>query len=710
MSYFTSTSTSFSHSLSLHFCFYTHSPVYSARRCLCVFLPIQYTLTYLRRETNLALRSALLPSSHIGYICTVHAVAPMEHPGAEMPETALPDRSALQEGQVGVGELNGVVQGLVAGQVGDEGVMYQFGGGGQDADDADDDSDDETVEADDDIDDKDDLQDAEGHLLADIDGNSDAQSHNQIDPLAPTKHHPRHDPNSLFIPEDSPSSWSSPSEWDDIANDVDWEDNTTAKPTRKRKRARDCEEQPSEDDLDEPEQSMQAAELQSMRQAQGDAPRKKKRATAPKAKAKAKAKTTPKASRIEKRRLTLAKKQKQKGLEQMAKQKESLFNSNVFLQQAGPDAPDQPTFRSAVKRDALRELIKSLPPELKKQATRDKSNLEDATKEFNGTGEIRIDPNNHQLWRLKGFKTPLKSYQVFGVAFMRKRENSKTQPKGGLMADQMGLGKTVMMLASMTNGQRPENARSRKPKTTLIVASPAILTQWQNEIEQHSNFGWLRYGAGTRIYSSNNLKVLLENDIVLTTYNEVMRSYPKNDPPANCTTAEQKEKWWEDTYEERRGVLHRIKFLRIVLDEAQAIKNHKSRTSLACRALMAKHRWALSGTPIQNSLAELYPYFEFIGVPDTSGFAEFKSNLCNPKHPEKMLQQLSKFMIRRTHEDKMFGAPILKLPEAGQTTFWCEFNSVERCIYDIVYERFVERINAWSRDGMLNKAYSNILV
>lgn len=204
----------------------------------------------------------------------------------------------------------------------------------------------------------------------------------------------------------------------------------------------------------------------------------------------------------------------------------------------------------------------------------------------------------------------------------------------------------------------------------------------------------MRYGPGTRIHTTDASNILSRHDIILTTYSEVMRSYPKNDPPIECQTVEQKSAWWKKTFEEHRGILHRLEFLRVVLDEAQIIKNHLGRTSIACRALMARHRWALSGTPILNSLTELYPYFKFLGVPYTGSFKIFKSNYCSSDREtqQRLMLRLADIMMRRTHEDKMFGAPILKLPQADQGTHWCEFNRVERCIYDIVHARFNARV------------------
>lgn len=266
--------------------------------------------------------------------------------------------------------------------------------------------------------------------------------------------------------------------------------------------------------------------------------------------------------------------------------------------------------------------------------------------------------------------------------------------------------------ANIVNGQPHKGTKALR--TTLIVASPALLTQWKSEIEQHTDYGLeiLRYGAGNRVDSTDPSTILGTQDIVLTTYTEVMRSYPKNEPPIECQTAQQKINWWKEEFEKNRGILHRLKFLRVVLDEAQIIKNHLGRTSVACRALMARHRWALSGTPVLNSLTELYPYFKFLGVPYTGSFKIFKHNYCSsdPETNHRLLVRLVSFMIRRTHEDKIFGAPILKLPQADQGTHWCEFNPVERCIYNVVHARFTARLNMWSKTKSLEKSYSSAMV
>jgi SNF2 family DNA or RNA helicase len=116
--------------------------------------------------------------------------------------------------------------------------------------------------------------------------------------------------------------------------------------------------------------------------------------------------------------------------------------SDVFRQQASEDAPEQPTFTSRNKQDALKELIASVPTEHQKSVKDDTAALLRATKDFDGHGSCKADGNG--MWKVRGMATSLKHYQVMGTAFMRRRENDLHEPRGGLMADQMGLGKTLM--------------------------------------------------------------------------------------------------------------------------------------------------------------------------------------------------------------------------------------------------------------------------
>ncbi|KAK5165240.1 uncharacterized protein LTR77_009338 [Saxophila tyrrhenica] len=401
---------------------------------------------------------------------------------------------------------------------------------------------------------------------------------------------------------------------------------------------------------------------------------------------------------------------------------DSITTANVFRDAvAAAELPSQPKFSGTRRRnEALKQLMASVPDESRGTARSDKKFLTDAIEAFNGGGHaVKATTDGSGNWEVRGMKATLKPYQVCGVAFMLQRERASVQPKGGLLCDEMGLGKTISMLTLIV--QQLPGKDKPKNRATLIVAAPALIAQWDKEIRQHvatksdSKYGLGRVAHHRAGHKSdiNDLEEMLANsDIVLTTYYEVMKSYPKCLPPPNLVTAAQKEAYWKETWENDRGLLHKIKWLRVVLDEASAIKNHRSHTSMACRALEAKHYWAISGTPVQNTLQEFYSYFRFLREPHTGTFKIFQNNFCTASDPtgkERLAAFLRKFMIRRTHIDKMFEARLLDLPTPSQRTVWLEFNDIERQVYDVVRKRFIARINStMAKDESVGKKFAGI--
>ncbi|KAI6861693.1 hypothetical protein KC338_g6497 [Hortaea werneckii] len=398
----------------------------------------------------------------------------------------------------------------------------------------------------------------------------------------------------------------------------------------------------------------------------------------------------------------------------------SVLGTNVFSDAAAAShLPAAAEHAGGGRRDAaLKQLIASVPDQERGQrrdAHADKKCLNDAIKSFTGTNPIRAAPDGN--WKLKGMRTTLKHYQVLGTSFMRRRE-SGAEPRGGILADQMGLGKTLMSLANIVNGLPPEKSRR---KATLVIASPNLVSQWWGEIDKHieTKRENKHHGIGRVVRykskddESNNdiVQHLSESHIVLSTWSELQKSWPKAVLPPQLVTAEQKDAWWKDHLEKERGTLHRVDWLRVVLDEAQAIKNHKSHTSLAARGLESRHRWAISGTPILNTLAEMYPYFRFLKVPQAGSYRIFKQNFCTPEDPDgvnRLNVFLRKIMIRRTHVDTLFNARLLDLPTPKEHTLWLEFGDVERQIYDIVKTRFSKHINGISKQEGLERQHSHI--
>ncbi|ETN42213.1 uncharacterized protein HMPREF1541_04154 [Cyphellophora europaea CBS 101466] len=390
----------------------------------------------------------------------------------------------------------------------------------------------------------------------------------------------------------------------------------------------------------------------------------------------------------------------------------SLLPYNIITQaNENAEAEAQPGFKSHRRKDALAELIASLPVEEQRKYKDDEDELRECLKQFRTYQSIVQEKGK---FRLREMKTSLHNFQVVGAANMRFRER-QGDPFGGLLADEMGLGKTIMSIANIIDG-RPDD--EEQLRATLIVAPNAILTQWMHQITQHSGNN---YPKNYTIFKSRNLAglgydpvaMLGSFDIVITSYSELLKSMPKKLYPAWLTTPAAKEKWWEDHFQATKGILHQVKWRRIILDEAQQIKNHESRTSESAWRLSGKYRWAITGTPVLNSIEEFYAFFRFLKVKNTGDFTLWKDNYCKKGSAaalKRLNTLLQKFMIRRTHQDKMFGKPIVQLPRVTQSDLYLDFNPIEKAVYEIVRERFVAKINGFAKSGTINKNYTFIFV
>lgn len=376
---------------------------------------------------------------------------------------------------------------------------------------------------------------------------------------------------------------------------------------------------------------------------------------------------------------------------------DSLFTSNIYDDaNANLDRPPLRVSTSLVKEQALKSLLAGVPLDDLKTARAQKQHIIRATRTL-GARKVKADGKGG--WKFKGMASSLYNHQVQGAAWMRERETGDLEPLGGLQADEMGLGKTVMTIACMTSNPPAPDSTSR---CTLIVCTPALVTQWESELRKHSMPGvfpkMLKYHGKefSRIYGRSAEGEIQKADVVFTSYQEVLKSYPKYRPPKEIVLSEKKREWWTEEYERNRDILHRVHFHRIVLDEAQIIKNHLSQISIACRGLMGKHRWAISGTPIQNRVDEFFPFFKFLRVPHTGTIEVFKENFADPDNSDttdRLHSFLKQFMIRRTHRDTLFESALVPMPKNTQRTIVVEFNQVERAIYEAVKTRYIQKIN-----------------
>lgn len=204
---------------------------------------------------------------------------------------------------------------------------------------------------------------------------------------------------------------------------------------------------------------------------------------------------------------------------------------------------------------------------------------------------------------------PLLEHQKLGVSWMKTMEES--EKKGGILADDMGLGKTIQALALMVS--RPPTDPDRKP--TLIVAPVALMQQWKREIRKmlkphHQLSVYVLHSERNRAGYTD----LKRYDVVLTTFGTLAAEYKR-----------------KVSYEEEERMGTRVrdvvflqndlpvlspmsKWHRVIVDEAQCIKNRNAKAAHACCHINTTYRWCMSGTPMMNSVEELHSLIKFLRI------------------------------------------------------------------------------------------------
>ncbi|MEM7349326.1 MAG: DEAD/DEAH box helicase [Acidobacteriota bacterium] len=247
----------------------------------------------------------------------------------------------------------------------------------------------------------------------------------------------------------------------------------------------------------------------------------------------------------------------------------------------------------------------------------------------------------------RGFHGELRGYQRDGLGWLRFLQ---TMRLGGCLADDMGLGKTVQVLALLQArrlGSKP--AGERRP--SLIVAPRSLVHNW---LEEGARFTpRLRLAAYSGPQRQKLLERLDELDVVVTTYGLVRRDIQR---------------------------LESLELDYAILDEAQAIKNAGSQAAKAARLLRAEHRLALTGTPVENHLGELWSIFEFLNPGMLGRLPAFKK-LTRGFKPEgsavdALTRALKPFILRRTKQEVLSD-----LPEKTEQTLYCELEPKQWKLY-----------------------------
>ncbi|XP_042453098.1 helicase-like transcription factor CHR28 isoform X2 [Zingiber officinale] len=298
----------------------------------------------------------------------------------------------------------------------------------------------------------------------------------------------------------------------------------------------------------------------------------------------------------------------------------------------------------------------------------------------------------------------------------------------------------------VTSSMINTSSNTRPAGGTLIVCPASVLRQWGRELDERvpesAKLSVLLYHGGTRTKHPNELT---RYHVVLTTYSIVTNEVPKQ-PIADDDEGEQKnhdkyglcpdfssnkkrrqssneqnnkkkgKKSKESLLDFGSGPLARVRWFRIILDEAQTIKNHRTQVARACCGLRAKRRWCLSGTPMQNTIDDLYSYFRFLKYDPYSVYSSFCASI---KHPisrnassgyKKLQAVLKTVLLRRTKGTIIDGEPILKLPPKSICLKKVEFSHEEREFYLKLEADSRQQFKEFAAMGTLKQNYASILM
>lgn len=218
----------------------------------------------------------------------------------------------------------------------------------------------------------------------------------------------------------------------------------------------------------------------------------------------------------------------------------------------------------------------------------------------------------------------------------------------GILADDMGLGKTLQVIALLDS--------KVSGKTSIVICPASLIYNWEDEIHRFSKTLKCKCICGNVKQRAQGIASYSQYDVLLTSYDYIRRDI--------------------ELYEA-------MTFYYVILDEAQYIKNQKTRNALCVKKLKAEHKLALTGTPIENSLAELWSIFDFLMPDYLFNYhyfqAHYESEIVK-NHNEEVQQKLKKlvapFVLRRNKKEVL-----RELPDKIEQNYIIDFSEEENKLY-----------------------------
>ncbi|KAL7942167.1 SNF2 family N-terminal domain-containing protein [Trichoderma barbatum] len=309
------------------------------------------------------------------------------------------------------------------------------------------------------------------------------------------------------------------------------------------------------------------------------------------------------------------------------------------------------------------------------------------------------DGSRADLWEF--FSESTGSYYVNRVSDAAQAEQPQ-QFYGGIIADPMGLGKTLSMISLIAydllvdrnapdtiTGANAEESSGR----TLIVVPPPLLDSWEEQLKQHvfsNSIPWRRHHGKSRVTNESDYEASL---VVLTTYHTISSE-------------------WKSSLSQQPSFLFSTKWRRIILDEAHFIRNSGSRMARAICSMNSVSRWAVTGTPIQNRLGDLTALLKFLQVYPYSDEHKFNTDISHLwkigriDEAVKRLKRLAGCILLRRPKN------VIKLPSRHDFQLFVELAPEERKLYQAFKMHTLSHITrALSAGGKLSgpHSYANML-